>query len=367
MFTRTFQGSILNSEGYNLPGSDGQEKPHTMTFWHSYIDPAHSQKRRPVVDVSAPYNPLDETHQVRKYGVQKLALGFISLNAFSGVKEEVPYTDSMHTCECVKWWLGGLNVWYVNWFMARAANSFSPVGNPRTRFAWNIAFAMGLLRANIAAIIGVGGYFYSYELLYTYGPWPFRIRDPSPNGWKRAWDEGQTCYAARSAASIFPPLGYAFFMGRWKKTNFWFLMTVACGLQYEYARQFVLSGNRLFYSFQANKEINRQANWGSLMPVLAHRVDPDTNRNASVAQFRYYRITSGTLQDTIWENATHDNLPLFRFALRMPNPYFNWQKAPQAYNKKPYSSKNDLWEMPQVISAQMASSAMDKPVADSIV
>ncbi|RNF20578.1 uncharacterized protein Tco025E_03705 [Trypanosoma conorhini] len=366
MFTRKFQGTILNSEGHNVPKEDAPEEPHKMTFWHSYIDPSHSNKERPVVDVSAPYNPLDETHQARKFGVQKLPYGFISMNAFTGVKEEVPYTDSMHTCECVKWWMGGLNIWYINWFLARASNSFGAVGNPRTKFAWNIALLLGVLRTNIAGLIGIGGYFYSYEWLYTYGPWPFRISDPSLNGWKRAWDEGQGCYMARAAASIFPPLGYAFFMGRWKKTSFWFVLTLLGGLQYEYARQYIASGNRLFYSFQANKEINRQANWGSLMPVLAHRVDPDTNRNASVAQFRYFRITSGTMQDTIWENAVHENLPLYRRALRLPNPYFNWQKAPQTYNDRPYVSKNDLWEMPQVMSAQMRSSTMDRPSANSI-
>ncbi|KAG8345596.1 hypothetical protein ERJ75_001433300 [Trypanosoma vivax] len=355
MFKRSFQDAVLRSEGQNLKPDEG----HKMTWWYSYIDPSNSTKQRPVVDVSSPYNPLDETHQVRKLGVQKLALGFVSLNAFTGVREEVPYTDSMHTSECVKWALSGLNVWYMNWFLARAANSFSPVGNPRTKFAWNIAMAMGVIRVNIAGLIGIGGYFYAYEWLYTYGPWPFRIRDPCLNAWKRAWDEGQSCYAARAAASIFPALGYAFFMGRWKKTNFWFLCCLAAGLQYEYARQCILPGNRLFYSTQANKEINRQANWGSLMPVLAHRVDPDTNRNASVAQSRYIRIASGTLQDTIWANATHENIPFWRCSMRLPNPYFNWKKAKPGSEGKSLKYKNDLWELPQVLDAQTRSSQND--------
>ncbi|KAH9599017.1 hypothetical protein LSM04_005882 [Trypanosoma melophagium] len=366
MFSRTFQSAILKAEGHNLPKEDDKKEPHKMTFWYSYIDPAHSEKERPIVDVSAPYNPLDETHQVRKLGVQKLALGFLSMNGLIGTKEEVPYTDSLHTFECVKWWMGGLNVWYVNWFLARAANSYGPVGNPRTKFAWAIVLAMGVLRVNLAGLVGIGGYFYSYEWLYTHGPWPFRIRDPSPNGWKRAWDEGQSCLLPRAAASVFPPLGYAIFMGRWKKTSFWLATTLLAGLQYEYARKCILSGNRLFYSFQANREIDRQASWGSLAPVLAHRVDPDTNRNASVAQFRYFRLTSGTLQDTIWENATHENLPFCRAGMRLPNPYFNWQKAPQTYNAKPYVRKNDLWDMPQVLNAQMRSSTMDRVPSNPI-
>nr|CCC89883.1 unnamed protein product [Trypanosoma congolense IL3000] len=351
MFTRTFQGSILNAEGHNLQKEGVAPAPHVMTFYHSYIDPENTKRKRPVVDVSAPYNPLDETHQIRKLGVQKLPLGFLSLNSFIGAIEEVPYTDSMHTYECVKWAMGGLNVWFINWFVARGANSYAPVGHPRTRFAWNIAFVMGVLRTNMAGIVGIGGYFYAYEWLYTHGPPPFRIRDPAPNAWRRAWDEGQSCYAARAAACIFPPLGYAIFMGRWKKTAFWFVTCLCFSMQYEYSRKYILPGMRLFYSFEAKRELQRQANWGSLAPVLEHRVDPDTNRNESVAQSPYFRITSGSLQDTIWANATHENLPFRRYGTQLRNPYYNWQKARQGYNSKAHRNKNDLWELPNVLKS----------------
>ncbi|AAZ10550.1 uncharacterized protein TEOVI_000793400 [Trypanosoma equiperdum] len=354
MFVRKFQGEILKKEGHEPPKGDKAQGSHSMSLTTSFVDPENAKRERPVVDVSAPYNPLDETHQIRKLGVQKLAIGFLSLNGFTGAHEEVPYTDSMSTYECVRYGMIGLNVWFANFFLVRAGNSGSPVGHPRTRFAWNIAFLMGIIRVNLAGIVGIGGYFYSYEWLYTHGPAMFRIKDPSPNAYKRAWDEGQSCYLSRAAACIFPPLGYAIFMGRWKKTAFWFVFTLAMSMQYEYARHYILPGMRLFYSFQANRETQRQANWGSLAPVLEHRVDPDTNRNASVAASRYMRITQGPLQDTIWANATHENLPFHRYGMKLPNPYYNWQKAPQGYNSKPYRFKNDLWDLPNVLNTSKA-------------
>lgn len=364
MFSRGINDEVLKEEGQNVPKPLTQTEranaaPYAMKWWHNYIDPAHQKTSRPVVDVSSPFNPLDETHQARRYGVQKVAFGMLSLNELIGTREEVPYTDSHHTSEVVKLWMIGWNVWYINYYMARAQSSFNAIGNPRTRFAWTIALAMGVIRLNIAAAIGVGGYFYSYEYLYTHGPKPFRIRDATPNGWKRAWEEGQACYLPRLAASIFPALGYAFFMGRWKKAGFWLVATAVVGLNYEYARRNILSGTRLFYSYIANQDTQRQAAWGSLAPNLKHRVDPDTNRNESVAQFRKFRITSGTMQDTVWENCTHDRLPLARAGIQIPNPYFNWAKAPQNYNEKPWHVKNDMWEMPSVMSAQMRSGAMD--------
>lgn len=364
MFSRGLNEEVLRSEGHNVPKSmtDIEREnaaPYKMKFWYNYVDPAHKNTVRPIVDVSAPFNVLDETHQARKFGVQKVAFNFLSLNEFIGAREDVPYTESHHTSEIVRLWVAALNVWYANYYIARGQVSGNAVGNPRTRFAWTIAFCMGMIRVNLAGLVGAGGYFYTYEYLYTHGPKAFQIRDPTPNGWKRAWEEGQSGYLARAVASIFPPLGYAIFMGRWKKAGFWFTATLLTSLYYEYARQYILSGTRLFYSYLANQESERQAAWGSLAPRLKHRVDPDTNRNESVAQFKYFRIASGTLQNTVWENCTHETQPLVHHGIQIPNPYFNWAKAPQNYNPKPWKVKNDMWEMPQVMNAQMRSSAMD--------
>lgn len=371
MFARSINESILHAEGHPTISSSTDPSqggtPHKMTFWYNFVDPSHSRKLhpelppKPVVDVSSPFNLLDETHQVRKFGVQKLGWDFLSLNELTGAHEDVPYTESHHTSEIVRLWLVALNVLQWNYFMARGQASGGILGGgPRTRFAWNIAFFMSQVRVNIAGLIGAGGYFYAYEYLYTHGPSCFRIKDPSPNAYKRAWDDGQSTYLSRAVASVFPALGYAFYAGRFKRASFWFVMTLGTSLYYEYARKNILSGNRLFYSYLANQQADREAGFGSLTPRLKRRVDPDTNRNESVAQYRYFRITNGELQNTVWENAVHENLPLVRTGIKIQNPYFNWKKAPQTYEEKPYKVKNDLWKLPQVLDVRMRSGALDQ-------
>lgn len=357
--------SLCSSGSSDAPAATAT--PHRMTFWYNYVDPRHSrvlyphQPPKTVVDCSTPFNALDETHQVRRFGTQKLGWDFISLNEFTGVHEDVPYTDSHHTSEIVRLWLVALNILQWNYFMARGQASGGILGGgPRTRYAWNIAFAMSQLRVNLAGLIGAGGYFYSYEYLYTHGPSWFRIRDPSPNAYKRAWDDGQSTYLSRAAASVFPALGYAFYRGGFKRASFWFTFTLATSLYYEYSRKNILPGNRLFYSYLANQAVDREAGFGSLAPQLKRRVDPDTNRNESVAQFRYFRITTGELQNTVWENAVHENMPLARGALRIPNPYYNWKKAPQTYEAKRVTVKNELWQLPPVLDARLRSGALDQ-------
>ncbi|EPY30747.1 hypothetical protein AGDE_09286 [Angomonas deanei] len=316
MFFRGPNEAIARSEGFNVePELSEIEKenkaPYKMTLYQKYVDPNHKNTKRPVVDVSAPFNVLDETHQSRRFGTQKMGAGHLSLAAFTGTHEEVPYTETYHNTALVAWWMTVLNTFHFNKFVSDSLNSHT-APHPRVKGAMNIAFLMSFIRINIAGLIGTVGYFYSYEYLYTHGPSLFRINDPTPNGWKKAWQEGQSCYAARAVASIFPALGYAFFMGRWKKAAFWYGAVLVAGEYYEYARVNVLSGTRLFYSFLAAQDSERQAAWGSLTPNLKHRVDPDTNRNESVAQFRYLRLTSSPLQDQVWESIPHENLPFHR-------------------------------------------------------
>lgn len=362
MLSRGANASILEAEEWNkLPPDSASamaEKrslysaaPHRMQWFWRFVDANNASKKRPVVDVSMPVNYLDETHQARCFGTQRLGRGFFSLNEITGTYEEVPYTDSHHTSEIVKTGIFLLNVWQIDYLFSRTRNSGTMLSFPHTRFAFNIWIVASMLRVNLAGIIGFGGYFYSYEYLYTHGPWPFRIDDPSPNGWKRAWRDGQECYYSRIAASVWPALAYSFYMHRWKKSAFWFGCTVSLGLLYEYMRRNFLSGNRMYYSVQANKASQLDAGRGSLAPQMRHLVDPDTNHNESVAQFKYFRISSGLMQNTVWENATPENLPLYRPGVKFPNPYYNWRKAPQNYNAQPCRVKNDIWSMPNVLTA----------------
>lgn len=353
MFTRTFQGDSLREEGHNLV-----EEPHKMTWTYFFKDRHRETEGRPVVDVSAPFNAMDETHRVRKFGVAKGFFTFNSLNEVVGAKEQVPYTDSHHSFELGCMGTFGVLSWWVNTFMGRAGIGNTVLHNPHLYFATSVLWWMGVLRTTIGASIASFGYFYSYEYLYTHVP-GFKIRDPSLNAWRRPWDEGQTTYGARLVASIFPALGFAFCSGRLKRVSGVYFLTAAASLQYEYAREYILAGNRLFYNVLAEKQLNREANWGSLSGDLQRRNDPDTHKTAQVSQFRYVRLTAGMLQDTVWENATHETLPLTGMSLKVNNPYFNWQKAPQNYNAAPIKVKNDLWSMPSVLSAQMRSGVLD--------
>ncbi len=121
----------------------------------------------------------------------------------------------------------------------------------------------------------------------------------------------------------------------------------------------MLPGSRLLYNFQAEKYLTKEANMGSLAGDFRRKNDADTGKTASAGQFRYTRMTAGLLQDVIWENATHENLPGSALSYRTENPYFNWQKAPQNYLSSPIKVKNDLWKLPSVLNAKNMSGALD--------
>ncbi|EPY35269.1 hypothetical protein AGDE_07503 [Angomonas deanei] len=292
-----------------------------------------------------------------------MGAGHLSLAAFTGTHEEVPYTETYHNTALVAWWMTVLNTFHFNKFVSDSLNSHT-APHPRVKGAMNIAFLMSFIRINIAGLIGTVGYFYSYEYLYTHGPSLFRINDPTPEWVEEGVAGGTVVLRGEGGGQYFPGrwVMHSSWAG-WKKAAFWYGAVLVAGEYYEYARVNVLSGTRLFYSFLAAQDSERQAAWGSLTPNLKHRVDPDTNRNESVAQFRYLRLTSSPLQDQVWESIPHENLPFHRNGKKLPNPYFNWQKAPQTYNDRPYTVKNDLWSLPSVMDFHMRSGALDKAEA----
>jgi len=329
-----------------------------MTFTYFFKDPRRAGQERPVVDVSAPFNVMDETHRVRKLGVSKTAVTMSSLNGFIGVPEQVPYAESFHSFELGAIGVAGALTMWLNQFIAKASIGNTVLHHPRLVHATNIVFAVGMARTIIASSVGSFGYWYLYEFLYTHVP-GFKIRDPSPNGYRRPCDEGQNTMAARVAAAIMPTIGYILYNGRVKRAMAVMFVTSFVGVQYDYARSYILPGMRNFYNFQASKALGREAQWGSLAGSLHHRNDPDSYRTSTMAQFRYVRLTSGMLQDTVWENATHDNLPLHNMSRKLDNPFFNWQKAPQNYNPQPITFKNSMWSLPSVLDARMRSGVLD--------
>lgn len=353
MFSRVHQKGALEADGHFV-----EAQPDEMTLRFIFKDPNRVREGRPIVDVSAPYNALDETHKVRRWGMAKGVTSFWSLAEVSGVQDEYPYAMSHHSQEISAYWHFIIFGFWVQHSLGRQIMGNWPSSSPRFRFATNMWWAINATRMNLALFVGVWGYFYSYEFLYRYVP-GFKIRDPSLNEWKKPWEEGQSTFLARIAASVFPALGYILWAGRRKRAMATFACVTAASLQYEYARKNILCGNRMFFNFLAAKDLRNEAQWGSLAGDLRKKTDPDTNKTLEASQFRYVRHTTGMLQDTIWENATHDTLPATARSKKIPNPYFNWMKAPQNYLESPIRVKNDLWEMPTVLDSRMRSGVLD--------
>lgn len=353
MHARTYQAEILKAEGYNL-----ETKPHEMTFFNFYKDKYRNSSDRHVVDVSVPANYLDETHRARLMTSAKTGHGLSGIADIAAVQEEVPYTLCRHSFE-----LGTigtfvcLNVWFNN-FLAKNAYGGTVLHHPRLAHATSIVAYIGLLRTLIGGAVASYGYFYSFEYLYTYVP-GFKIRDPSPNGYRRAWEEGQSAYCARLVASLFPCLGYVICTGRLKRVTGIYQMVAFASLNFEFARRAVFPGMRNFFNFQAEKAMVKEAQWGSLAPDLSRRTDPDTNKPGHLSQFRYVRLTAGLLQEPVWDNLTPENFPGHSYGKKIDNPYYNWQRAPQTYNKEKLTTKNMLWSLPQVLPAQMRAGALD--------
>jgi hypothetical protein len=355
MFTRISNGEALREEGH-LRGDE--PKAHNMTFYSTFKDRFREKEGRPVVDVSVPFNAMDETHKARVFGVAKGIVSFLSMNHFTGVKEQVPYTDSHHTFELGCMTTFGIQICWLNTYMGKTGVGNVPMNNPHLYYATSLATYLGFMRVSLAGALASFGYFYAYEYLYTYVP-GFKIRDPSHHGWQDAFAEGQSTYLARIAASVFPSLGYILYTRRLKRSTNAFLITAGISIQYEYARANVFPGSRLFYNVQAEKFLTKEANMGSLAGDFRRRDDPDTGKSLAAGQFRYTRLTSGLLQDTIWENATHETLPGSQLSYKTENPWYNWQKAPQAYNASPITVKNALWKLPTVLNARNMSGALD--------
>ena len=345
---------LLKSEGHNLIPQE-----HHMRLTTPYKHPDNAQIiNKPVVDVSMPFNPLDPGHQSRAYG--SMLSGWAHTNLLSHIvptKEEVEGADTYTSWDACKWFYALMNAQFLGHSMSKSQSGNYP-WHARTMWAHRAIFYSGLARVHLAWAVGIVPYFYTYEFLYTYVP-GFKIDDPSVNGWKRGYYENQSTYRARIAAAAWAPVGlYA-----WKRSpkaclTLWTAIA-GIGVWYDSCRAYAAPGMTNFYQFLAAKDCDRQARYGSLMPQMYHRVDPDSSRDERAGQFRYFRLTSGQLQQDQWDNASHDYLPCWRPALKIPNPYYNWQKAPQTYNTAPIVVKNDLWELPSVINGKLLSGVMD--------
>ena len=345
---------LLKSEGHNLIPQE-----HRMRLTTPYKHPSNAQIiNKPVVDVSTPFNPLDPGHQARGYG--SMVAGWGHTNLLSHIvptKDEVEGCDSYTSWDTCKWYYTIMVAQFLGNTLSKTQTGNHPY-HARTLWAHRAVFWASMARLNLAWAVGVVPYWYTYEFLYTYVP-GFKIDDPSVTGWKRGYYENQSTYRARIGAAVWVPVGvYA-----WKRSprslSLSFVSASLVGMWYDSVRYYATPGMTNFFQFLAAKDCDRQARYGSLMPNMYHRIDADSNRAELAGQFRYFRLTSGQLQQDQWDNASHDYLPCWRPALKIPNPYYNWQKAPQTYEEKRFVVKNDLWQLPSVINGRMLSGVMD--------
>lgn len=338
------------------------EQPYNgmQLFGVNLNSPANAKlPRKPVVDCSMPTNWSDSTHQSRS--LANAAGGNMfphSIAHFAGVYEQVPYTETYSSYELAKKCQLAAQLATFNKFVGKFFfNGGQPTG-PKYSWAHGIWIFSTWFRYNMNTLIGCAGYLYMYEALYTYVP-GFKIRDPSPNGWKRISDDGQTTYEARVGAAIMPMLAHAFNQRSFRGTASTFIVVALAGVWYDLVRMSSGQGMRQMMNFLASQQIDREARYGSLMPESYHRVDGDSNKDERIGQFRYFRLTVGQLQESVWETGGHDYIPMYAGARMIPDPYWNWQKAKQGYGDK-IKFKNDMWKLPSVIDARMMSGAMDR-------
>lgn len=354
MFTRINQAEALKAEGLWVEKIDDS----LAMPYHGPKDPRNKDlPYRPVIDVSCPPNLLDETHQARcmgQAGVMGIPMGF---NSLIGQQQQVEYMDALHPVDGI--WMGAKFGAICGCIRIYAHHIIGGVRmtTPRIGIFGGIYMQACVLRFTITGTI-LGSFNLVYECLWKYVP-GFQHDVVSDYAHKQAWKEGQQAYRAKAVATLC--FGFAAWFHTGIARKFWgaYLLMLPWTLYGEYGRQNFNAGMRIFFAQQANKEMNTLAQMGSLMPNMDKRLDPDTGKTEMAGQYRYYQVTQGLLRDVVWENNTHENFPMHSKGLKFANPYFNWQKTKQQYADAPVVVKNDLWDLPEVMSSRMRSGALD--------
>lgn len=326
-------------------------------FSQKYKDPANAHMLdKKVIDCSVPVNFIDRQQNADRWGSSIGWFYMNSLSHFSQEKEVVYGTNNYTSDDLFGIGMFTANVCHVQILGAKYQLGNVNIGNPRTAWAHRLNFMSQLIRINVATAVGLGIFIYGYEFMYTHVPY-IRIRDPSPEGWRMCWQEGQTTYTARAIASLGAYVGHWIWAGSRKRSMVWYWVTAVHSIGYDWMRP-AFSGNHIFFQHRSNYLNWYHSRYGSLTPDSERRTDPDTHRPAHAANYKFHRFTHGLFEEDIWKNLHHDNKP-FTFK-KVPNPYFNWQKASQTYNDKIFTTHNMVWTMPDVLNARTLSGAMDK-------
>lgn len=224
---------------------------------------------------------------------------------------------------------------------------------------------MGLFRLQFCWLLGPCAYFHTYEWLYTNCP-GLKIRDPSLEGWKRPWEEGQSTFIARAIATIWLVPAYAIMRGSIKRSGGWWWLFMLHALWWEWCRVYTNNGSTGFLWHEVCLDNDKHARYGNLMPALDRKIDPDTHRPFYVADSEDFRISLGDHYDKMWfEGGAHDYRPANTQVCRVRNPWFNFQKMAQGKRDTPVRYKNDLFQLPPVLTTLNIAGTQDDLV-DSI-
>lgn len=354
----------LVSQGLNE--SDRLEKmakDHKMTLYYRFLDPANAKRfDRPVVDVSTPRNLLDQRDHTRMEAGMTFKGAYFSFNVghFSGIQEPSPYVYTHHNADFVIQSVIFANALFFNWYISRTQIGGSILGHPHTQWAHNIVFGAGMIRAFLASIIAVGGSLYTYEYLYTHAPY-FKIRDPSTNGWVRAWEEGQSTYLARLVSNMWIPVGAAFFTGSFKRFHFNSGVALTAGFIYETVRTYGSGVNRENLKDKFQRENDRQGATGSLDLTLRKQPDYATGLMPNELNTKYVNSNQSTLREFGWVENCFDNLPLGSFWRKEVNHRYNWTFERTSTGERKYKYRNETWELPlSMLDARSSTDVFDK-------
>jgi hypothetical protein len=330
---------------------------------HAYVTPRNAEKEhKPVINCATPISTLSTEYWQRRYANAPGLWAPLSATHWFQMDEVLPYIDTYSTWECCFWCWGCMNMAWLNVYIGRKSSGQVNPYNPRTAWAHRIVLWASIARVNAAWLIGICGFFYGYEFLYTYVP-GFKINDPSPEEWKHGWREGQSSFLARGAACLTcVPAWYAW-KGTFKRAGN--LLTAHLFIQwyYELGRCYIFpSSDRALY-WHAGQDSKRYERHGSLTPEIYRGVDADANKPEWVYSYENLRFLHTSMMKQIQENKHHDYQPLGKFTCLMPNPYYDFQKAAQMDRPFKPKWKSETFKLPQVLSPTMRTGALDQVMA----
>ena len=344
------------------------EKPGSMKLFHPYVSPNYAKdEQKPILDMTRPRSAfVEDDYDKCELAEPAMVTRNILFNHWIGGSEIVPYASSYSSGELfgMGWILANIHM-VGKTFQLRNASNSNILCNPRQSWAYKTWWRLYLLRGNAAYFTFAGIGLYGYEFLYNFVP-GFKIRDPSPEGYKRYWvnnNEQSTVRARIVSMWLATPLAYYVLKGSFAGSfNLCAILTLAAA-SWEWTKvSGAFSHTARTVNFVQNNTVRkRDQQQGSLDLEERRQIDAETDlpKNAQSIKTYYHDLREYFLPagygDASWYgkrwavNAHLDYHPSPR--PRVDNPLFNWQKVTQQYRDKPYRYHTDHFELPTVLSS----------------